>query len=399
MTAARRRDTVRPMIAAIRPVLVSLCLVLTLAPRPALALHEDDLAALRARIDALMRRDDMVGLAVGIVAGGEVILAETRGTRVRGGDAAVRPDTRFRLASLSKGFAGTLAAQLVEAGKLDLTQPVARDAPYFRLADQRERDRATLEHVLSHRLGLPPHAYDNLLEADVPVTNIFKRLGGVKLVCRVGDCYVYQNVAFSLIEPAVARATGGDYEAVVTRRLFEPLAMRHASFGLDALKADANWAHPHVGTRRGLAEVTPEPAYYRVPSAGGINASLDDMLAWLKAQMGLSPEVLSDAVLEEAHRPRVASRHETRRARWLRGRVTQTHYALGWRVYDYRDLTMIYHAGGVDGYSAQIAFMPDQDLGYVALWNSNSCKGWTLMPDLFDRHLDQPVDDWSHIRC
>jgi beta-lactamase class C len=175
--------------------------------------------------------------------------------------------------------------------------------------------------------------------------------------------------------------------------------MNTASFGLAPLTDDANWARPHVDTRNGLVEVTPEPAYYRVPSAGGINAGLNDMVKWLRAQMAQRPQTVSEPVLSIAHAPRVSTPRETRRARWMRGRVSETHYGLGWRIYAYRDRRLIYHAGGVDGYSAQIAFMPEAGLGYVALWNSNGCKGWTLMPTLFDLFLDKPGSDWSHIRC
>lgn len=341
---------------------------------------------------------EIPGLAVAAVLDGRLVLTRAVGQTMADG-AAVGPDTRFRIASLSKGFAATAALMLAAEGKLALDMPAVQAAPHFRLKIAQERDRATLEHVLSHRLGLPPYAYDNLLEADIDVPRIFERLAKVDLVCPVGDCYVYQNVAFSLVEPAIEQAAGEPFEQAVRHTLLTPLGLRRSDYGLQALTADADWARPHRVRRGQLRQISPKPAYYRVPSAGGLNASLRDLVVWMQAQMGAAPDRLNPALLADLHAPRVHSGYQDRRVRWMRGRVTRTDYALGWRVYRYRDQRMIYHGGGVDGYRAFIAFLPDRQTGLVALWNSTSCKGWPLMPVFFDAVLGAPQGNWEGRPC
>ena len=98
------------------------------------------------------------------------------------------------------------------------------------------------------------------------------------------------------------------FAELLEERLFTPLQMDRSSVGLEALQVDENWARPHVRRRRGSAwqPVRVKENYYRISAAGGLNASLNDMVRWLKAQMGQEPEVLPASVLSKLHLPLVA---------------------------------------------------------------------------------------------
>jgi len=363
---------------------------------------QNPLALFEAKIERAFETGDFVALAVAVVKDGQPVLTRSFGRRHAEDGGRVDAWTRFRLASLSKGFAATLAAQLAAEGRLDLQAPVREYAPQFTLA-RTGAHRPHLDDLLAHRLGLPPFAYDNLLEAGIPVEQIVERLTRLRPLCRVGECFTYQNVAFSLIEPAISRAAGAPFAQALRERVFQPLDMPRASLGMDGLTADANWARPHVErgdeADRRWRPVAPDPAYYRVPSAGGVNASIADMVAWLKAQMGHAPEVLPQDVRTLLHTPRVETRAELRKIHWLRDRVSATHYGLGWRIYDYEGHPVIMHNGGLEGYRAQIAFMPERDLGVVAMWNSQSDRGWAIMPTLFDAWLELKDPDWLRLAC
>ncbi len=353
--------------------------------------HAEREAAFRQFLADLMADEPIVGLAVAVVRGREVRLVETFGRRALGEDAPIDQNTTFRIASLSKGFATSAMVQLVGEGALALDAGAARYAPDLRLKGSGRLAAATLENVASHRLGLPPYAYDNLLEAGVKRGEILRRLGGVDPICGVGRCYAYQNVAFDTIADAVAAADGRGYAKAIEARLFEPLGLEGASFGLGALQADDNWARPHR-KRRGqpwrLIEVK-EP-YYGVPAAGGINANIQDMAAWLIAQLGGAPDVLSTEMLAQLHAPRVATPAEVRRMRVMRPMLEAAHYGLGWRIYTYAGETVISHSGSVDGYSAQIAFIPSRNVGITLLTNSRARPLWTIVPSFLNVELGLP---------
>jgi beta-lactamase class C len=113
--------------------------------------------------------------------------------------------------------------------------------------------------------------------------------------------------------------------------------------------------------------------------------------------MGGRPDVLPAALLDTLHAPGVATPSELRSTAWRRGRLTDAHYALGWRVYKYAGETLIYHAGAVAGYRTMIGFFPKYNFGVVTLWNSTGPTPSGLMPMVFDALLGEPHVDWAQI--
>jgi len=235
------------------------------------------------------------------------------------GNGAIDENTTFRIASLSKGMTATVVAQLLREQRLDLDMPVSDFSPELLLSSPDATQALPLEHLLSHRTGLPPNAYDNLLEAGIPPVKIRQR---------------YPEV-------------------------------------------DQSWH-----------SVAVKEAYYNIPAAGGVNASVTDMAHWLRAQMGYEPSIIAPETLEVLHTPRVKTRAELRRTKRHMKALEETYYGLGWRIYRYSGQLLISHFGGVDnGYLAQIAFLPELDVGIVTLTNSPSKNFFRILPAFLNEEL------------
>ena len=350
--------------------------------------------SIEALAQRLVHEKNLPGLAMAIVQDGQVISAKGYGVTDSKQGTAVMPYTVFRLASLSKGFAGTLSGQLVEEGAMSWDSPIINQLPAFKLNDYTSGSKVTVRDVLSHRVGLRDHTYDSALAGNQPYALIAERLSDAPMSCSPGDCYGYQNIAFSLIGDMTFAATGDFYPQQVEKRIFLPLGMSNASYGLDGLMASASWAKPHVRGGSGWVPVLPNENYYRVPPAAGVNASIQDMAQWLRAQLGHRPDVLSKEVLNEIHTPQVATPGEIRASGWRSERLNNAYYGLGWRVMNYSGRTMIFHGGAVRGFRGLIAFLPDQDIGIVVLWNSESATPSSLMPTFFDTALGLPQRNW-----
>ena len=84
-----------------------------------------DYAELDARLQRLVEKPTMVGLAVGIVENGRITFLHGYGETVEGSGEPVTPSTVFRWASVSKGVAATMTAKLAEQGKVNLEAPIA----------------------------------------------------------------------------------------------------------------------------------------------------------------------------------------------------------------------------------------------------------------------------------
>lgn len=338
-------------------------------------------------LSTLVNDSDMVGLAAAVVREGEITYIETWGVRELGSSAEITFDTKFRIASLSKGFAATLAAKLVTQGKLSIDDPISLFNQDFQLKDRSRTAAVTIEYILSHRVSLPPYAYDNLLEAGKQPAKILQRMKQVKPICNVGECYAYQNIAFNMITSAITEVNSRPYNQSVETELFEALGMRSASFGSEALQSTDNWARSYSRTKNGpWKKRSVKEAYYSVPAAGGVNASLIDMTKWLSAQMGYAPEVISNEELRLLQKPVVKTAREMWRNRRMK-HLSNAHYGLGWRLYEYANTLVVNHSGSVEGYSAQIAFIPEQDVGLVLLTNSRTKEFWDILQLFLDAEL------------
>ncbi|MBZ0223520.1 MAG: beta-lactamase family protein [Dokdonella sp.] len=374
------------------PIVIPLADAKAVASDPELVVREFD-----HWLDEVANAKAVAGLAVAIVKDDRVLLERGMGVTDSDTGEPVTVKTVFRLASLSKAFATAMTGLLVEKGRLNWDTRVADLLPAFTLSSEQAGSQVTVADILSHRVGLPHNTYDRLLEQDEPYELLVDRLKEIPLSCSVGECYGYQNIAFSLIGDVIFATTGDFYYHQVEKRLFHPLGMSTATYGREALESSASWARPHHRGNAGWSSFEPAEAYYRVAPAAGVNASIRDMEQWLIAQMGGRPDVLPASLLDTLHKPLVETARELRITPWRRGRLRDAQYALGWRVYDYAGETLVFHAGAVQGYRALIAFLPKYRFGMVMMWNCESAMPSGLMPMLMDRYLGLPSENWAGI--
>jgi beta-lactamase class C len=360
-----------------RSVVVALVLLLAAGAGPARAEPEASrpglqpaLAAFEDRFGRVVADERIPGAAWVVVHRGAIAGLGTHGHVDRQRSRPIDPSTVFRIASVSKGFAGVLAALLAHEGRFELTEPVARYAPSFGFRDATTR-RMTVQDVLGQRSGFVPNAYDNLIEAGRSRHEIYSRFAEIDPICPPGACYSYQNSVFSLVEDVVETSTSVPYPTLIRDRLFEPLGMDNASIGYDAFMQEDNRALPHLKTRSGWQLSSPRRTYYQVSSAAGINASILDMAQWAIAMLGHRDEVVPEPVIREVLTPRIRTARELRNRHW-RDRLDDAHYGLGWRIYALDGHRLAIHSGWLAGYRAEIALSHDLDVGLVLLMNAES---------------------------
>lgn len=324
------------------------------------------------------------GGAFAIVHHDQILQLGTFGHTDLGRGRAVDVNTRFRIASLSKGFSGVLAASLADERRFTLEAPITVFAPDFRI---RQKARPlTVEDVLGQRSGYIRNAYDNLLEAGISRAEILPRFRTLEPLCAPGKCYSYQNNIFSLVEDVIDHTLDVSFSRALHQRIFSPLGMAGASVGYQGLVSVENHARPHLKTSSGWRGVEPKTTYYQVPSAAGINAGILDMAQWLIALLGHRPDTISPGVVAEVLEPRVRTANELSNRNW-RDVLQNAWYGLGWRIYQLPDQRLALHGGWVAGYRAEIAFSRDLDLGLVILTNAETRAVGLLNRMFWDRAL------------
>lgn len=325
------------------------------------------------------------GMAVAIVSSRGILDIKTWGVRSLDDEIPVSDQTVFRIASVSKTFAGTVASQLVHHNIYSWDQPIAGVLPQYSIGtDPRSRE-MTLRHVLSHTTGLMPHAFSNLLDAGVAYEKIQEKFHEIPTVCDPGRCYGYQNVVFSLVADMVEASLQTSYDDFVRENIFAPLGMNGASMGYDDFAANPNASAPHQFGRGNWRVSSVNAAYYTVGPAAGVNATIVDMSRWVQANLGAFPDVLPRSLLDMQHTPVVETAGGNYFNRWPR--LQKAYYGLGWRVMDYAGMRIIHHGGGVRGYRSEMVLIPEYDLGLIVMFNAETPLANDVVPHFLDTLL------------
>jgi len=344
----------------------------------------------------LLERSHTPGASIAIVKDSSIIYLKGFGVKETGTTDSVNSETIFRLASVSKCFAPVLTGMLIEDSLLHWDDKVIRYVPDFALKSPDQTAELNVKHILSHTMGLPYHTYTNLIEDGEDLHSMLSKLRDVNMINKVGKVYSYQNVGYSLISEVIHSASGKSYEELITERIFKPLGMEHASICYDSIHNNHNVASPHKYTRRGLKTTPILKTYYNASPAGGINASVSDMARWITALLGHRPNIVSESILNEVFTPVVRAPYKNRNfRRWLR--PTGSYYALGWRVLNFKDETLFYHGGYVNGYRSEIAIDRKENIGVCVLTNLPGALADNAVPifyKLYESHRDS-IQSWD----
>lgn len=337
-------------------------------------------------IQVKAQKKNLPGYAFAYIEKGKPASVVLYGKESKSGD-PIAVDSVFRLASVSKTFTSMLMAKYVAQKQLDWHMPVAQLVPEFSTVEGKKSHLA-LKHVIGQSSGYTPNAYDNLIEANYSVKRVLTMLSDLKPLCQPGQCYTYQNALFAVVD-GYFQQHHSSFGQALTHTIIEPLNMPHASVGKLGLQSSDKWAKPHVAISRNRWRTTKvRDDYYRYSPAAGVNASMRDMVIWMRALLGEAPDIVSPELISQVTTPLTKSKKEVYRRQW-RKFLSDAHYGLGWRIYDFAGHTLNYHGGWVQGYRADIAFSPEFGVGYVMLMNAESNLINEFTPDFWKRCFKQ----------
>jgi CubicO group peptidase (beta-lactamase class C family) len=236
----------------------------------------------------LMRINQVTGVSLALVDGGEVVWATGFGYANADLHLLAGPRTIYNMGSLTKPVTAAAVLQAVERGELELDQTLAELLPELDLAGDAEH-RITLEQLLTHQAGVASDWFiHDLSESPPPWTEIIAEIQGLELARAPGEQTIYSNLGMTLAGAALERAAGRSYEQIVTEALLRPAGMRTAYFPGGPEPQPV--LLPIADGPRGLAAVEHAASYreqqlrldpmFRMNPAGGLRASVLDMAAF-----------------------------------------------------------------------------------------------------------------------
>jgi D-alanyl-D-alanine carboxypeptidase len=324
---------------------------------------DDAKLTLEQELEHVRQAHGLPALSALVMRDGQVVSVAAAGVRKLGDGTRVTVDDRWHLGSNAKAMTATLAGMLVDEKRLAWTSTVGEVFSSWKDLDP-QFAKVTLEMLLAHRAGAPaalsPPAWarmwaarDQNAERTRTVHALLTGPPG-----KVGE-FLYSNFGYLVAGVMIEQITGQPWEAVIRKRLFQPLGMTSCGFGAPASpgKIDQPWAHRGEGAT--TAPVAPGPKSDNPPSlgpAGTVHCGLRD---WAKfAQMHLDGARGKATLVSAATMTR------------LHAALPGGDYALGWLVNQPDGNMVLTHDGSNTMFLARIWLMPAKNTGFLVATNA-----------------------------
>lgn len=357
------------------------------------AAAKESLAGFDAIATDAMTKFDVPGMAIAIIKGKQVVLAQGYGWRDVAQKLPVTPDTLFAIGSSSKAFTTFVLGTLVDEGKLEWDKPVRNYIPWFKLYDPVLTERLSVRDLVTHRSGLPRHDlvwYNNYKASR---ESLVRRLPYLEPSADLRERWQYNNLMFLTAGYLIEVLTGGTWEAAVRARILTPLGMRRTNFSVADSQQDSDFARPYE-KKDDKVVLMPFRPITNIGPAGSINSSVNEMAQWVIAHLNGGrvgeQKIAEAATVAEMHKAQM-----TTGAASDRPDITGGEYGLGWFIDNYRGHLRVRHGGNIDGFSANVVLFPKDDLGMVVLTNLNGTPLRDLIAQVAaDKVLKLEPVDW-----
>ncbi|HLB38812.1 MAG TPA: serine hydrolase domain-containing protein, partial [Actinomycetota bacterium] len=323
-------------------------------------------------------RERAPGVAWGLIRDGELVASGGIGTLRVGEHAPPDADSVFRIASMTKSFTGAALMSLVAEGRLRLDEPVSTYVP--ELASWRgpttDAPPLTVRHLVSMESGLPsddPWADRHLHLPSEGMDELIAE--GGSFTWTPGTRFEYSNLGWGLIGRVIERICGLTPQRLVSERLLGPLHLTRTTW----LRPDgADVAEPYRW-QEDTWRREPEPlGDGTIAPMGGLWSSVGDLARWVAFFCDAWPP-RDDP--DDGPLPRWARREmqQFRRADTIESvrvrpggasRSVAFGYGIGLSIrLDPKLGEVVGHSGGLPGYGSHMRWIPDRDLGVVAVSN------------------------------
>lgn len=351
-----------------------------------------------AMVLADMQKWHAPGLGLAIVKDGKTLVAKGYGIKSIKTKEPVDGDTVFQAGSTTKAFASMAVAMLVDEGVLSWDDPIIKHIPEFQMKNKYVQNSLTLRDVFSHDSGVSYLSNVNMFLGK-NLDKAWAMMSGNDQQTSFRRQWDYNNTTFALSGRVIERVTGMPFDQFVRERILSPLGMNN-SLMLDAEVATAkNRAEAHEYIEGKTYQIT-YPYIEYSQAAGMLNSTPKDMAKWMTFLTAggtwQGKQLVSEANLHEMMAPQILLKPESIYPAAASYDHNYFAYGLAWFAHDYTGHKVAMHTGSINGMSAIIGLIPEQNIGVYVFINSDHVEyRHALMYKVFDLLLGNPDKDWS----
>jgi D-alanyl-D-alanine carboxypeptidase len=301
-------------------------------------------------VKAEMKRQHIPGVSVAVIKEGKIIKAEGYGLANVELNVPARPETVYKIGSVSKQFIAAGVLLLVQDGKLSLDDKISK---FLEGTPDTWRE-ITVRHLLTHTSGIVREApgFDPLKIQDD--AEVIKTAYNLPLRFAPGEKWEYCNVGYFSLAEIIRKVSGKPWSDYLSERVFTPLEM-NATRATTMTEIVQNRANGYVWRNGKLDNAG---IYFAVRPSGAFLSSVLDLAKWDAALY--TDKALKQSTLSQVWMPVK-----------LNGGATHP-YGFGWELGTVGGHKRVNHGGSLPGFRAQFSRFIDDKLSVVVLTNGDN---------------------------
>jgi CubicO group peptidase (beta-lactamase class C family) len=317
------------------------------------------------------------GAAVLVVQNDKILLRKGYGKAEMNPSVDIKPETIFRIGSITKQFTSLAILKMVSEGKLSLEDDVTKYLPELNT----HGEKITIRHLLHHTSGIKSYtSLPNLITPQrkgLPVTyaEMTELLNEQKMDFKPGEAFLYNNSGYYLLGVIIEKVSGKTYIEYLQTQFFKPFKMK-STHGTDGLKK----LHAVGYGKSGDGYERADFIHSSIPFAAGLlYSTVDDLWKWNR-------EILKKHYLPQALEAQVLEPLTLTSGK-------KQGYGMGWGLGRLGNARVIQHGGAIDGYLSFALYEPESDLFVCVLSNNMSLNPEGLAYDVAELALDIATKD------
>ena len=332
-----------------RPQFFALVLLLTVS----VAVHADKVDDY---VKAQMEKQHVPAVSVVVIKDLKVVKSEGYGMANVELNVPARPDTVYKIGSVSKQFIATGIMLLVEEGKISLDDNIGK----FLDGAPDTWKPITVRHLLTHTSGIVREApgFDPLkIQNDA---DVIKTAYSLPLRFAPGEKWEYCNVGYFTLAEIIRKVSGKPWQEYLKERVFAPLEMS-ATRTTTMTDLVPNRASGYVWRNGKLQNAD---VYFALRPSGAFISTVIDLAKWDAAlQTG---KILKQSTLEQMWTPVKLNNGTT------------YPYGFGWELAAISGHKQLNHGGSLPGFRSQLARFVDDKVTVVVLTNGDNANAASI---------------------
>ena len=339
-----------------------------------------------AKLAEICRKHDVPAMTAAVVNSNALVTSDCFGIRKKGTSDKVELSDRFPIGSNTKSMTATLAAVMVDSGKIDWSTSIGEVWPQATDDDIHPKlSTVTLDQLLTHQSGLPGDISEISGQAwasffEEKQSPVLERRRMLKLVLskvpsQPQGKFAYSNLGYAIASAMLETRAQESYESLMKKHVFDPLEMHSADFrsmgSAKQLRSPLLWGHAQSGEpidpRTAGAE---NPTVYA--AAGTVHLSIEDYAKYARWHLAAKPAPVlrSQSALDHLHKPQVDYT------------LPGAKYACGWICMDTALGPALNHAGSNTNSWALIWILPESDFAAIVCTNSGQQKAYIACDEM-----------------